>query len=227
MLIIFDGLRDLNMLSLALRLVLALFCGGIIGFQRGRKNHPAGLRTHALVCIGAASAMIVNQYIAFYTGNGSDMARMGAQVISGIGFLGAGTVIFTGKSQVKGLSTAAGLWASACMGLAIGIGYYEAGIIMCLLILIVLVWFNKLDESFVKTEMAINIFVEFDGRLSFGNIIKVIKANGLGVNDISDIEKGEGRNRAVMIELNGKNEQIGNIIKELNELEGIIYADTV
>ena len=119
-----------------LRLAVAMFCGGAIGLERGKKRRPAGFRTHMLVCIGATLAMLVSQYLsmmettfwaALVSPNApkTDLSRLGAQVINGIGFLGAGTIIVTGRQEVKGLTTAAGLWASACMGLAIGAGFVE------------------------------------------------------------------------------------------------------
>ncbi len=226
MLYIFDGLRDLTVISVLLRFSMALLFGGLIGLSRGLRNHPAGLRTHALVCIGAAASMIVNQYIVVYMGGG-DAARIGAQVISGIGFLGAGTVILTGGNQVRGLSTAAGLWASACMGLAVGIGYFEAAILMFILIFIVLVWFNKVDENYIKTAMNVNVFVEFDERLGFGNIVKIIKENEFSINEITDIEKNVGRNRAMIVNVMGEEKKIEEMIGKLKELEGMVYADNV
>ena len=117
-----EVLKELNSISVTVRLMLSLVCGGILGVERGRKKRPAGFRTYMLVCMGAALVMITNQYIVEVYG-GSDPARMGAQVISGIGFLGAGTIIVTGRNRVKGLTTAAGLWAAACVGLSLGIGF--------------------------------------------------------------------------------------------------------
>lgn len=119
-------LREVNTASIILRLTLATICAGIIGLERGRKKRPAGLRTHILVCIGATLIMITGQYMRDILHIQDDVSRMGAQVISGIGFLGAGTIIVVGRNEVKGLTTAAGLWACACMGLAIGIGFMKA-----------------------------------------------------------------------------------------------------
>ncbi len=119
---------DFNCISITVRLALSLLCGGVLGFERERKGRAAGFRTYMLVCMGATLVMLTNQYIHDYTGTG-DIARLGAQVISGIGFLGAGTIIVTGRNHIKGLTTAAGLWASACIGLAIGIGFYFGAII--------------------------------------------------------------------------------------------------
>ncbi|MBQ2984986.1 MAG: MgtC/SapB family protein, partial [Clostridia bacterium] len=121
-------IRELTLSSMAVRILLAIVLGGVIGLERGMKNRAAGLRTYMLVCMGACIVMITNLYIyqAYDTG---DPVRMGAQVVSGIGFLGAGSIIVTARNQIKGLTTAAGLWASACVGLAVGIGLYEAALI--------------------------------------------------------------------------------------------------
>ena len=129
-----DYLRELNLASVFLRLTLAMFFGGMIGIEREKKRRPAGFRTYMLVCLGATLAGIISQYnyvmintvfadIASEIGRNTDVTRIGAKVIGGVGFLGAGTIIVTDRQEVKGLTTAAGLWASACMGLAIGAGF--------------------------------------------------------------------------------------------------------
>ncbi len=121
------------------KLLLAAFLGGLIGYQRENSHRPAGLRTHILVCVGSALVMITSEYIfQVYQGTATlDPARLGAQVISGIGFLGAGTILRDG-STIKGLTTAAGLWAVACVGIAIGIGFYLGGIFAAALVYITL-----------------------------------------------------------------------------------------
>ena len=131
----FAYLRELNLFSMMLRVVLAMIVGGIIGFEREKKGRPAGFRTYMLVAVGATLTVILSQYLdlmlhsrwaltAENVGIRTDLSRFGAQVINGVGFLGAGTIIVTGRQEVKGLTTAAGLWASACMGIAIGAGFY-------------------------------------------------------------------------------------------------------
>ena len=121
-------LSDVNLFSTVMRLGLALLLGGVLGIERGRRRRPAGLRTYMIVCMASALVMLTGHFL-FETFHTGDPSRLGAQVISGIGFLGAGTIIITSK-QVKGLTTAAGLWASACLGLAVGAGFY-AGAITC------------------------------------------------------------------------------------------------
>ena len=130
-------IHEVTYLAIVVRILAAVILGGIIGLERGLKNRPAGLRTYMLVCVGSCLIMLTNQYI-YQMYNVGDPVRMGAQVVSGIGFLGAGTIVVTRRNQIKGLTTAAGLWAAAAVGLAVGIGLYEAAILGGLVIFLVL-----------------------------------------------------------------------------------------
>ena len=123
MLSLFDGLREVTLASAFVRLTLAVLCGGIIGMERSYKRRPAGFRTHILICIGAAITTLTSQYLYLNMHYFTDMARLGAQVVAGIGFIGAGTIIVTRRQRVKGLTTAAGLWTCAIIGLALGGGF--------------------------------------------------------------------------------------------------------
>lgn len=124
------NLNDLNTITIIFRIFLAILIGGMIGTERDIKHRAAGMRTHMLVCMGATIVMMTNEYIALtYSGQNIDVTRMGAQVVSGIGFIGAGTILVTSDNRIKGLTTAAGLWAAAALGLGIGIGFYEMAII--------------------------------------------------------------------------------------------------
>ena len=152
-----EYLRGANLAATAFRLFLAMLFGGIIGLERGRRRRPAGFRTHILVCMGAALAMSISQYVAVTLGQTTDVSRLGAQVINGIGFLGAGTIVVTGSQQVKGLTTAAGLWASACMGLAIGAGYYECALLACFTIFITITVLNYVEKLLTSRTKNMNI----------------------------------------------------------------------
>ena len=132
----FDGLRDVTFLSVTIRMLLAMICGGVIGIEREYKRRPAGFRTHILICMGAAMTTMTSQYLYLGMGYYTDMARLGAQVVAGIGFIGAGTIIVTRRQRVKGLTTAAGLWVTAIIGLTLGAGYFEAGFFSTVLILL-------------------------------------------------------------------------------------------
>ncbi len=199
-----EALRTLTPANCAwvalVRLAIAAFCGGCIGLERGRKRRPAGFRTHMLVCIGAALAMVLSQYLSMMTtsywadmvtfsGNRfTDVSRFGAQVINGIGFLGAGTIIVTGHQEVKGLTTAAGLWAAACTGLCVGAGYYEGALLGCVLILATIVLLSRVERWIMARSRNLNIYVQFVNIDDVGAIIAAIKEQGIRILDV-DIHK--------------------------------------
>lgn len=146
--------------EMILRLFVAAILGGLIGFERERLNWTAGLRTHMLVCLGASLIMIVSQYAFHQVVHEGlitlDPSRVAAQVVSGIGFLGAGTILFQ-KNVIRGLTTAASLWAVAAVGLAIGGGLYLAGICTSLLILLILAGLKPIEKRFLKKNQAIGL----------------------------------------------------------------------
>lgn len=180
-----DELTKLNIYTICLRLVLAIIFGGILGIERAKKHHAAGFRTYILVCLGSAVAMITNEYINLVSNTG-DAARLGAQVISGIGFLGAGTILVTSRNQIKGLTTAAGLWACACLGLAIGVGFYTLALTTTILIAIVLSTLPILEKFFTKNSRRFEIHIEFETRENLKQFVNTARTMGF---DISSIEK--------------------------------------
>ncbi|MFR8854661.1 MAG: MgtC/SapB family protein, partial [Oscillospiraceae bacterium] len=135
---IFDHIEgffgELNMASVAVRLILATLLGSFVGMERAHKRYAAGIRTFALVCLGSALATMIGLYLGEISALGADVGRIPAQILCGIGFLGAGTIIVTERKQVKGLTTAAGLWVTATMGMAIGAGFVFAAIVCFVLI---------------------------------------------------------------------------------------------
>lgn len=196
-----DYLRQFNIESVTIRLVLALLCGGLIGVERGRKNRAAGFRTHMLVCLGAAITILIGQYetellaTPLWEGKSTvnaDVARFGAQVINGVGFLGAGTILLTEKHEVKGLTTAAGLWASACMGLAIGAGFYECVLVVFFLIFLSIRLLPYLESLLVHHSQNINLYLEFEELDSIGHVLTVINRMDVRVFEI-DISHGKER----------------------------------
>ena len=187
--------------DMLLRLLVSCICGGIIGIERGKKHRPAGFRTHMLVCMGAALTMVLGNYLSVMIndvwkleGVTTDVARFGAQVINGIGFLGAGTIIVTGRQQVKGMTTAAGLWASACMGLAIGAGFYTAAIIACALIIIVIVAFSKIESFILSRSRSVNVCVEYESIDDISQIIAAIREQDIKIYDV-EMSKAMGAER--------------------------------
>ena len=152
-------LKELNPISVALRVLLSVFLGGFIGLERGHHGRAAGLRTHILVCLGAAMTTMMGVYSVMILGFDSDPLRVGAQVVSGIGFLGAGTIMVRNKDQVTGLTTAAGLWATACIGLAVGIGFYLAAILAFLAVIVSVTTLVHLEKT-VKRRSAYCCYIE-------------------------------------------------------------------
>ena len=185
-----ESLRDLSMLSIIFRIILTILIGGVIGMERGRKHRPAGLRTYIIVCLGAALVMMTNQFV-YEEFNASDPVRLGAQVISGIGFLGAGTIVLTGKNQVKGLTTAASLWAAACSGLAIGIGFYEGAVIGGLAIVFAVSGLHRFDNWMNNNSNYLELYIEYqEDENTFSDFLKYARDNYF---DISNIQiSGEG-----------------------------------
>lgn len=178
-----QNLYGLSGVSIFIRLFLAMLLGGIIGFERGVKGRPAGMRTYMLVCIGSALVMITNEYMSGLF-LGIDPARMGAQVISGIGFLGAGTIIITRGQQVRGLTTAAGLWASACMGLAIGVGFYTGALIGMLFILFVTGLVHRFDNKLVSRSRLMDVYVELNESGQIHPFLEHLRGQGIQISHI-------------------------------------------
>ena len=192
-------LRELNMCSMMLRVVLAMLVGGIVGFEREKKGRPAGFRTYMLVAVGATLTVILSQYLDFMLntrwanvsqeiGIKTDLSRFGAQVINGVGFLGAGTIIVIGKQEVKGLTTAAGLWASACMGIAIGAGFYECMVMGTLLIIFSMKLLPLIETVVMRRARNMSIYVGMDRMENLGSVVAYLKASGIKIVDV-EIEK--------------------------------------
>lgn len=178
-------LPTINLVSISVRLLLAVMIGSLIGVNRSRRRRPAGVKTHVLVCIGAAMVMITSQYMVQNLGNSGDMGRMGAQVISGIGFLGAGTILVTGQHQVRGLTTAAGLWCSACLGLAAGIGFYEGVLVACLFVSAILVLTPHFSPYINGKTFLLEFYLEVDDPSSISEVIAHIKSTNCTIMDIT------------------------------------------
>ena len=220
-------LRDVTPIAVAVRIAVAIIAGGLIGLERGMKNRPAGMRTYMVVCLGACLIMLTNQYVrqVFKTG---DPVRMGAQVVSGIGFLGAGTIIVTRRNQIKGLTTAAGLWAAAGVGLAVGIGFYEAALMGALAIFTVMTLLQKMDNNMHRKTKTLEIYVELEKNYALGDFLRDVRAKEIEIRDTMrehDAETEEGA-RAYVSTLKLKTRQHHlEVIDELRTLEGIICIE--
>lgn len=206
-----------DLLSMAAKLFLAALLGGIVGLERESKKRAAGLRTHLLVSLGSALVMITSEYVMFhYQGVANvDPTRLGAQVISGIGFLGAGLILVTSKNKVKGLTTAAGLWASACIGLALGIGFYAGALIAGTLVFVVLALLPRLEVYFYNRSRVMELFVEVDCMNNMREFLSSIRSQNMTI-----IETHINKSDAIVSEGYSLNLSI-RIPKKLNHIEVI------
>lgn len=219
-----EFLKELNVLSVALRVALGVVCGGVIGIERGKSHQPAGMRTYMLVCLGATMVMTTGQYMYCMFGTG-DPARLGAQVISGIGFLGAGSIITSGKSKVRGLTTAAGLWTSACIGLALGIGFYSAGIMATLVVYLIMARFKKIEYRFLVEDVYCGLYVELEQGQSVIDIAKKITDCGCEIEEIQHAERNEKGGKQILVTLkNKKHETREEVQQKLETIEGIRFT---
>ena len=220
-------LREVTLLAVFLRLLAAVICGGVIGLERGLKNRPAGLRTYMLVCVGACLIMVTNQYLFQVTQSGDPM-RLGAQVVSGIGFLGAGTIVVTKHNQIRGLTTAAGLWAAAGVGLALGVGFYEAALVAGFLIFVILTLMQHWDNRMHRKTKVFELYIELSEELGIGALIRRIRALDLEIDDIqlehdSALEEGT---RAVIATLKSKKRVDHMVLMDkIRKLEGVIHLE--
>lgn len=158
---LFAGLRTFTFGAIALRLLGALLCGAMVGVDREMRNKKAGLKTHALVCLGAALCMIVSECIILgREGVTTDATRIAANVVTGVGFLCAASLITRGNGSLHGLTTAAGLWTTAVIGLACGSGWLEVGLLAALIVLIVFAVFGRLDAYLTGISRGFDLYAE-------------------------------------------------------------------
>jgi putative Mg2+ transporter-C (MgtC) family protein len=218
---------SLDLLSITVRLILAVICGGVIGIERERKRRPAGFRTHILICLGAAMTTLTSQYIVLELNLFTDPARLGAQVIAGIGFIGAGTIIVTKHRQVKGLTTAAGLWTAAIVGLSCGAGFYEGAIFATLIILLAEIVFSKLEYFILSSAKTFTLFVEYTNSAMLANIVDTLKRSQVYILDLELTKSSHdtGNLCAVFSVKIPRKHPHQNIITQVSEIDGVVSVE--
>ena len=224
---IMTAAREFTYLEAGLRILMAIVLGGMIGMERGLKNRPAGLRTYMLVCLGACIVMLTNQYVYEAFGVG-DPVRMGAQVVSGIGFLGAGTIIVTARNQIKGLTTAAGLWASACVGLALGIGLYAVSIMGSVAIFVILTLLHELDFRMRRSTKQVEVYVELKHNVAVGQFLDFVRDRKYEPSNLQILLENTSDNGilAFSVTLKGqKNCNHDDIVTTVKTMPGIGYVE--
>lgn len=223
------GTNQLKLMSVFLRIFVSLCIGGILGTERGIRNRPAGFMTYVLVSIGASVFMLTNQYINIVV-PGTDPTRFGAQVISGIGFLGAGTIIVTRQNEIRGLTTAAGLWVAAALGLAVGAGFYAGAIAGTLFSVFALISLKRIDVYIKQHARSMEIYIEYNTAFSLRRLSKHTESQGF---EIYEMQRGKVKTLdeefgtlTFSLDLSRKrNHQ--EILEELYEIEGIEYVKEI
>ncbi len=219
--------EEFNVWGAMLRMLLAVICGGIIGIEREHKRRPAGFRTHILICLGASMTMLTSQYIYIGLGLFTDLARLGAQVIAGIGFIGAGTIIVTKRRQVKGLTTAAGLWTSAIVGLAVGAGYIEAALITTFLVIVIELVFSRFEYFIMSTARGINLYVEYRDNETLAQMSEYMRSHKVNVIDLQITRSGtDTKNPCAILSLElPRKLSHDRVMTALTNLEGVLSVE--
>lgn len=228
MLSVFDSLREPTLLSIAVRMVLACVCGGLIGLEREFKRRPAGFRTHILICLGAAVTTLTSQYLVLEMGSTSDMSRLGAQVVAGIGFIGAGTIIVTRHQRVRGLTTAAGLWTSAIIGLALGAGFYEGGLAATILILVAELLFARLEYYILHNLPEITFMIEYTDKSCLDRILRLYQERKIKVlsMEITRAAGSDTHNACAIFSLRlNKQCKAAQLIEAFRQVDGVLLVE--
>lgn len=222
----FHSVRDITLLSALLRIVAAVVIGGVIGMERGWHGRAAGMRTHILVCLGSTLTALVGIYAVEVLKLNSDPLRVGAQVVSGIGFLGAGTILITDRAHVTGLTTAAGLWATAAIGLALGIGFYEAALLSVILILAANETLPRMERRMEARSIGGHIYAELNDVSRVNDFTKLVRQKYSAENlHITQARSGISGNVGVEIELFPEQKrELRTICGELIQQEYIPFA---
>ena len=204
---IINWLREFNIWTALIRLFLAFVLAGIVGYDREKKGHAAGLRTHILVCMGAALTTLTGLFCSETLGFTSDPMRIGAQVVSGIGFIGAGTIMVTRATHVRGLTTAAGLWSTAAIGLSLGAGFYEGAVVCTLLIAIVISRLKGLDRILNRKRRYYELYIEVKGTENVNPTLDKVAELGLKATeiDVTAPRSGNAENVGITLEIFSKN----------------------
>lgn len=217
---------DWNVLSIIIRLLIAAIVGFLIGLDRERKHKPAGIRTHILVCLGTALATMTAVYAFYIFPNSSiDITRIGGQMVVGIGFLGAGVIYISKKNRIEGLTTAAGLWACTCCGLAIGFGFLEGTIITVCLIIITMLLLPVFERNVRRDKRQFDLYLEFDQGTSPAGFLRLLHTEDLSYSNYRVIQEDNGKEGPIAIISIALNHSADKeaFLSHVKELEGLTF----
>lgn len=212
--------------NVMVRIVVSILLGAIIGIDRGAKRRGGGARTTTTVCIGATLVMLMEQYLMQIFPGMADMTRMAAQVVSGVGFLGAGTILVAGR-QIKGLTSAAGIWFSACVGLAVGIGFIDGAILVTVILLFVLHLLPGIERRIYTHSRYMTLHMEVEEAKLITFIFHKLKEDGCVI-DTFDANKPKAKRLPTVIEVVihiPKKKNKDDYLMELRDIPGVLSVD--
>lgn len=226
----------LTNIEIVIRIVLSLVAGSLIGMERGGKSQPAGIRTHSVVCVAACLIMMTNEFVSYKFGTG-DPTRLGAQVVSGVGFLGAGTILIKENKKITGLTTAAGIWGAAGIGLAIGVGFYQGAILTAISIWGIISMFQPLKIYLQKRSKIIELYIVVNSTEAYNRVLVYCAEKHIRVTDSRTAFGKVNQSRIqyfdvpekkiasfITLELPGKFEHL-RLMEELSDIVGVIYLE--
>lgn len=214
-------------LSVFIRLLLAMIMGAVIGYERARKKSTAGLRTFSVVCVAAALTMVINEYLVNLYGAG-DAARLAAQVISGIGFLGMGSIILTSRNQIRGLTTAATLWATAILGIAIGAGMIIVSVISFVIMMFIIITLSPISKHLERYNRVITVYLEVDKSAGLQQIIEALDEQDYEILQLEKHKSSPEGDLMIQMDLDLKGKYLhSDVINQLSQLENIHYVEEV
>lgn len=222
----FETLRDFNVFSVVFRLILATIISGIVGSERSKMGRAAGLRVHILVCLGATIAAMTGLFISNNYAESGDISRIASQVVSGIGFLGAGTILVKNK-YITGLTTAACVWATGAIGIAIGYGFYEAALIGGILVFLITGKLSEYDKKLHPDHNEYLLYIEFKNPKKINDTIQQIKKDGYYVGKIKLLPSRNNLEKYIATEIIigiSQTENADEFCQKINDLENVFFA---
>ncbi|SFU48868.1 MgtC/SapB family protein [Butyrivibrio sp. INlla21] len=225
-----EFLESSNDIAVAIRLVVATFFGSLIGWERIVKRHSAGIKTFALVSLGSAVATALNVYLAQLPGLNADVSRIPAGVVSGIGFLGAGTILVTGRQQIKGLTTAASLWVTSCMGMAIGGGYLIIGVVCFALVMIANVILLHLSHRVEDNSKYMSVYVEVNKTKGVNKLIQTLSSENCKISSMTKSKEKtlQSSDAAIIVDIDfDRRRSHKEVLDLLNAQEFVNYVEEI
>ena len=220
-----EWFADWNVVSIIVRLLVAGLVGFLIGLDRERRNKPAGIRTHILVCLGTALATMTAVYALYmFPDTSIDVTRLGGQMVAGIGFLGAGVIFISNKNRIEGLTSAAGMWACTCCGLAIGFGFLEGTIITVILIIITMLLLPVFERHVNRREKQFDLYIEFEQGTSLSGFLRLLHTGDVSYSNYRVIQEDNGKEGPIAIlSISIRSADKESFLAHVRELNGLKY----